>query len=105
MTDSSGVVSTAPAEQIIVVRGRASGLAVDRTVIATGSGSVKTARFSTPAGRQTLLALVGSDGPAQSERAGGDRHRRGPEVATRQAREPPGRRRRDLDGLGRAPAS
>ena len=66
MTDSSGVAGTAPVEQITVIRGSGSGPAVDRTVIATGSGTVATARFSTPPGRQTLLALVGSDGPAQS---------------------------------------
>ena len=64
VTDSAGVVGTAPVEEITVISGSTSGLGVDRAVVATGRGAVKTPRFSTSAGKETLLALIGSDGPA-----------------------------------------
>ena len=65
VTDTDGSVGTAPVDTVTVVSGGGSGaLKVDHSVTKTGVGAVTTAAFSTASAGETLLAFVGSDGPA-----------------------------------------
>ena len=62
-TDSAGDVSTAPVVSVNVPG--SSGGGSNQAMTQNGHGTTVTAPFSTPPG-QTLVALVGSDGPARS---------------------------------------
>jgi hypothetical protein len=68
VTDSRGTMGTAPVRTVTVVAGNPRGLSVDRLVTAAGNGTVSTARFSTSAAAETVIAFVGSDGPGGAGR-------------------------------------
>jgi hypothetical protein len=61
--DTNGVIGTAPVERVTVTAGSRA-LAVDQFVNRAGTGTVTTAAFSTRTRGETLVAFVGSDGPA-----------------------------------------
>ena len=61
--DTSGIIGTAPVERVTVTTGSGAPI-VDQSINRAGTGTVTTAAFSTRAGGETLLAFVGSDGPA-----------------------------------------
>lgn len=61
--DSNGMVGSAPVEVVHVARSRTAGLAIDAQASADGHGTVRTGAFSTNTAGDTLLALVGLDGP------------------------------------------
>jgi hypothetical protein len=67
--DTSGSMGTAPVEQVKVTPGSGA-LVVDRSVTRTGTGTVTSAAFSTAAPAETLVAFVGSDGPAGAGKQG-----------------------------------
>jgi Bacterial Ig domain/Lysyl oxidase len=65
VTDSDGNVGTAPEVSVTVTSsGNSGGIAVDQSVTKTGTGVLTTPAFSTASAGETLLAFVGSDGPA-----------------------------------------
>jgi hypothetical protein len=64
VTNSAGNQGTARVRAVTVVSASARGLQPSTTVSRTGKGKVTTRRFSTAAAGETLVALVGSDGPA-----------------------------------------
>jgi hypothetical protein len=65
VTDTSGNLGTAPVRSVTVVSaGGSGGPALDQTVTKTGVGALTTAAFSTASAGETMLAFVGSDGPA-----------------------------------------
>ncbi len=64
VTDTDGNLGTAPVRTVTVVSGGSGGVAIDQSVTRTGAGAITTAAFSTAAAGETLLAFVGSDGPA-----------------------------------------
>jgi len=68
VTDSRGSRGTAPIRAVTVVSGGTRGLILSTSVTRTGTGKVSTRRFSTAAARETLVAFVGSDGPAGARR-------------------------------------
>jgi Bacterial Ig domain/Lysyl oxidase len=65
VTDSNGFMDTAPVEAVTVTAG-AGAPVVDQSLNRTGTGTVSTPAFSTAARGETLVAFVGSDGPAGS---------------------------------------
>jgi hypothetical protein len=67
VTDTDGNVGTAPAVSVTVVSSSSpGGVTVDQSVTKTGIGTLRTAAFATTSAGETLLALVGSDGPART---------------------------------------
>ena len=64
VTDNSGMIGAAPVESVTVQVGSGTAPIVDQSVNQAGIGTVTTAPFSTAATGETLLAFVGSDGPA-----------------------------------------
>jgi hypothetical protein len=63
--DTNGSMGTAPVKTVTVTVG-AGAPVVDQSVNRTATGAVSTAAFSTARPGETLVALVGSDGPAGS---------------------------------------
>jgi hypothetical protein len=61
--DTKGVIGTAPVERVTVTAGSRAPV-VDQSINRAGTGTVTTAAFSTRARGETLVAFVGSDGPA-----------------------------------------
>lgn len=66
VTNSRGDMGTASPETLNVVSQNNGTLAVDASTSKNGTGTVSTAPFSTSVKDDTLLAFVGSDGPAAS---------------------------------------
>jgi Bacterial Ig domain/Lysyl oxidase len=65
VTDTDGNLGSAPVDSVTVVSGGGSGgVAVDQSVTKAGVGTVTTAPFGTASAGETLVAFVGSDGPA-----------------------------------------
>ncbi len=65
VTDSTGTIGTSPVVTVTVPASTPpGGLAIDQNVTKTGRGTITTAAFSTTAAGETLVAFVGSDGPA-----------------------------------------
>ena len=70
VTDSSGMVGTAPVKTVSVPPAQLPpGFAVDQTVSQIGRGAVSTPTFSTGVAAETLLAFVAGDGPAGAQTA------------------------------------
>jgi hypothetical protein len=64
VTDTDGSVGTAAVDSVTVVGGSPAGVTIDQSVTTTGAGTRSTPAFSTARAGETLLAFVGSDGPA-----------------------------------------
>ena len=64
VTDTSGMIGTAPVESVTVSAGSGAEPIVDQSASQVGIGAVTTAPFSTAATGESLLAFVSSDGPA-----------------------------------------
>jgi hypothetical protein len=69
VTDSAGNVGTAPVDSVTVISaGSSGGVTLDQSVTKTGAGTITTPPFSTASAGETVLAFVGSDGPAGAAR-------------------------------------
>jgi hypothetical protein len=62
VTDTNGMMGTAPVETVNVTAGSATPV-IDQSVNQAGTGAVTTPAFSTASGTETLVAFVASDGP------------------------------------------